>query len=348
MIRGLPVLALAVTLGLGVWMRWALAGHAALALPFDHLRHAHSHAGAFGVLFPLAWLGWRAAGAPAPGPRAQLVYALATMISVLGFLRAGYGPIAIAGSTAVAAVWLISAWRIRGRMSSLWDPLGGVPLGVVLALACVPPIAWFLRRDPDLAHGFVGAFLSGLLLLVVVPSALAGRGVSAGPWPLTLAAGALGALALGPWPSWPGRLGLAFTATALMGLARSDLPTHLRLTWVAAGVGLAALAAGVVPNNRPVGLGAIHFLVLGPILGTLAPRWLPRELPTTAWWIGHALAGGMGLALVAQGMGLDLGISTWTASAVFGTGTATWWGGVGVWALHLMLREQRTDAAGEG
>ncbi|MEM6732542.1 MAG: hypothetical protein AAF658_13370, partial [Myxococcota bacterium] len=164
------------TLALGVWMRWALTGSTRLPFEFAHLRHAHSHLGYFALLFPLAWGGWSAAGAPVPGRAALVLYAFATCVSFVGFTLAGYGPVSIAGSTVVAIVWLWSAWPLLPRIRHLRDPLGGVPLGIVLALACVPPIAAILRSDPSLAQALVSTFLAALLFLVVVPSAFAAFG----------------------------------------------------------------------------------------------------------------------------------------------------------------------------
>ncbi len=70
--RGLRLLATASVasgLFLGVGLRWGMAGELHLPLPFDHFRHAHSHTGYFGVLFPLAWLGWAACGIAPLGRR---------------------------------------------------------------------------------------------------------------------------------------------------------------------------------------------------------------------------------------------------------------------------------------
>jgi hypothetical protein len=318
---------LLLAMALGVWMRWALAGVVTLWGPFDQLRHAHSHLGYFGLLFPLAWLGWGAAGAPTPGLRALWGYGAAVLASFVGFLWSGYGPLAIAGSTVVAAFWIWSAAPLLRRLASPCDPLGVAPPGLLLSLACVPPIALFLRSDPALAQGFVSTFLSGLLFLVVLPSALAARGVTTGPWPLSLLAGSLGAAALGVWPTPLARAGLLVYAALLVApvvTARLSWPT--RAAWAPVVVGLGAMALGALPNVRPVALGATHFLILGPVLGTLAPVWLRRQPPLWAWWCGHALWGLMSAALVAQAF--VAAPWTWTAAALGGTGALLWWGAV--------------------
>lgn len=316
------------TIGLGVWLRWALAGAVALPAPFGHLRHAHSHLGYYGLLFPLAWLGWKAAGAAIPGRRSLSLYAASTAVAFVGFALAGYGPVAIAASTVIAAIWLYSVAPLVRRMARLHDPLGAVPLGLVASLACVPPIALNLRSDPALAAGFVSTFLSGLLFVVIIPSTLAARRISPGPWPLLLVSGGLGAAALGVAPSLPARAGLVVYAGLLLVPAFARwLAPHARYAWLPVTVGLLAMAVGLLPNTRPVALGAIHFLILGPILATLAPSWMRRPPSARMWWLGHGLWGAMSAALVAQAFVAERW--TWTAAAIGGTGTALWW----LWAV---------------
>ncbi len=312
------------TMALGVWLRWYLAGSLSIHLPFANLLHAHSHLGYFGILFPLAWIGWKGAGARAPGRIALVGYALGTTLACIGFVRSGYGPIAIAGSTAVAAFWLWSASALLKRMGRLHDALGGVPIGIVASLACVPPIAIYLRSEPLVAHGFVSTFLSGLLLVVIVPSTFGGRGLSPGPWPLFLLVGCLGALFLGVAPHPVTRICLFIYAALVLTPCRSNqLELHARILWAFVACGLGAMAIGVLPNIRPVALGAIHFLILGPVMATLAPLWLRRVPPTWAWWLGHASIGTMAGALVMQAFIADFW--TWRLAAAGGTATLLWW-----------------------
>ncbi len=318
------------TLLLGAWMRWSLTGGLPFWGDFAHLRHGHSHLGYFGVLFPLAWMGWRAADAPVPGGRTLALYGVATAVAFLGFLRAGYGVEAIAASTVVGGVWLVSAWRLRGRVLSPHDALAPVLPGVILAEACIPFIALYLDSDPSLASGWVATFLALLLLCVLVPSALAAQEVRVPAAPLFGLAGALGAVALGFWPSLPTRLGLGLYAVWLLWLARQDprFSLHLRTAWAAVGLGLGGVAVDVLPNVRPVAIGAIHFMILGPVLASLAPLVLRRApVSDRAWWIGHGFAALLSVPLVLQGLGS--GAWTLSASALGGTGVVGWWG----WAL---------------
>lgn len=324
--RGLIAIgvALAGTLLLGAWLRWGLTGRLPLVGDFANLRHAHSHLGYYGVLFPLAWAGWRQAGAETPGPRVLAVYAAATALAFVGFLRAGYGIEAIVGSTVAGIVWLATGWRLRGRVAAWSDPLAPVLPGIVGAMACVPFVAMTLRSDPATAQALVATFLGALLLAVMVPSAFAARGVAVPGAPLLTLAALLGACSLGIWPAWPARIGLAgYGLWLVTAFGRRSLPLHLRLVWGLVGVGLVGMAAGLLPNVRPVVIGAIHFLVLSPVLGSLAAARLPRPLAPGAWWFNHAFVALLAAPLAAQGFGA--GAWTMTLSAIGGTGVVLWW-----------------------
>lgn len=327
--RALVTAGLLTTLALGVWMRLSLAGLVRLPFDFHHLRHAHSHLGAYGVLFPLAFLAWQVRGAPVPGPRESLVYGLATALAFAGFLRAGYGPEAIVGSTVVGVSWLASAVRLRGLLKKLDEPLALVPPGIVAAMVCVPFIALTLRREPALAQQLVATFLGALLLVVVTPSALASLGVRAWPTPLLTACGLLGAAALGVWPSVVARVGLGVYALWLASVAKERaLAWPLRLAWLLVGVGLLAMAAGLVPNARPAVIGAIHFLVLGPVLLSLAPRAFPvvSRLAAPPLLVALALHSG---ALVLQAF--EAAPWTFSAAALGGLLAFAWWAVASLW-----------------
>ena len=348
-----PALGLALlgAMTLGAYLRWVLAGKLPLDWDFAHLRHAHSHLGYYGLLFPLAWLGWRRAGVALPGPRVLLIYGLANAVAFLGFGRAGYGPEAIVGSTVVAAIWLWTSWRLRERWRDLGDPLAGVLPGVIAAEACVPFIAYFLDRDEALAYGLVTMFLTLLLLAVIVPSALSALGLRVS-WLALLTTALLSAAALGPWHVLPTRLGLAAYALLLawtiltprgrVGSSSSDSirnltigpdsdscdstsTTHLRAVWTVLTLGMLGMATGWLPNTRPVVIGAIHFLVLSPVLGSLMPLWLRRDLPVWAWWVYHGFVVLLAAPLAAIGLGLGAGARMLNASALGGTLVLLWW-----------------------
>jgi hypothetical protein len=364
------------TLGLGLWLRWFLAGRVPIPTDFAFLRHAHSHLGYYGLLFPAAWWAWAYVGAATPGPRLTAVYGAATLLATVGFVRAGYGPEAIVGSTIVGVAWLVSAARVlrprseaepsggggrraapspsplQGlrprseaepsggggrRAAPSPGPLTGMLPAVVLAEACVPPIAIFLRRDPVLAHGLVTTFLTMLLLGVVVPSVLATRGLVLAPWPVTVGTTALVALHLGAWAS---PLGMAATllyaalvvGVALRGWRTGALGRLLALSWGATALGTVGLGLGLLPNLGPVAVGATHFLVLSPVALTVAERALPRPPGPVLGLLLHLAAVALTLPLLAQG----LGVWGWPplASAVGGLAVVGLWAGVGLRQLR--------------
>lgn len=324
--RWLVGLSLIGTLAIGIFLRWFLAGGVGLRWDFGYLRHAHSHLGYYGVLFPLAWLGWRVADARAPSRRMLLVYLIAVVVAVGGFLRAGYGVEAIVASTVVGGIWLISAWRLRTHCRALSDPLALVLPSVVAAQSCVAPIAYFLRRDPLLAQGLVSTFLSLLLLGVLVPSTLAALRRRIIAWPALFALAVLAACGLGVWPGLATRVGLIGYALAIGFSLLRPLPMLSRIelgVWSAMCVGLLALALGLLPNNRSVAIGAIHFVILSVIIGSLAPAWLPRRLAWWIWVLHHLAVGVLTIAVVLQG----LRPPPWAPrlAAVAGATIGLWW-----------------------
>jgi len=309
------VLSLLLTVFAGVTMRWALAGAFVMPLDFARVRHAHAHLAYYGLLVPVAWGAWHARGLSLPSPVTGGVYGVAVLLSIVGFLRAGYAPEAIVGSTVVGAVWLASGWRTRARLRDLQDPLGGMLPGLVLCLACVPFVARFTRAAPALGQAWVATFLAALLFLVVVPTALGLLEVRR-PWPALVGAGTLGSLALGVWPHPVGYLGLAVYGLLVLPVRWTEHPLHLRATWTALGLGVLAMAAGLLPNTRPVVIGAIHFTALSVALPSFASLTeVPRD--GWGWWVHHGAVGLLCAPIVWQAFGG--GAWTWTAAAVGGS-----------------------------
>ncbi len=308
-------LSLLLTVFAGATMRWVLAGALVMPLDFARVRHAHAHLAYYGLLIPVAWTAWQARGLSLPSPWTGGVYGVAVLLSVVGFLRAGYAPEAIMGSTVVGAVWLSSGWRTRGRLRDLQDPLGGMLPGMALALACVLFVARFTRAAPALGQAWVATFLAALLFLVVVPTALGLLKVRR-PWPALLGAGTLGSLALGVWPHPVAQLGLALYGLLVLPVRWAEHPLHLRAMWTALGLGVMGMAAGLLPNTRPVVIGAIHFTALSVALPSFASlAGLPRD--GWGWWIHHGAVGLLCAPIVWQAFGG--GAWTWTTAAVGGT-----------------------------
>lgn len=273
------------TLFIGVWLRWTMAGVASLgSFHFGHMKHAHSHLGYFGVIFPLLWATWSV------GRRFQLaktwlvIYLVGIVLSTIGLARAGYKPDAIIGSTLVLMVWLISAWRQKHHILKRDDWLSVAPLGIVLGSLCIPPIAIFTRRDPLLAAQLVKTFLSLLLFLVALPSFLDRLNLRAPPMVLWLICGSSGALFLGLLPHWWFGLGLAGMALWLQwGLAhQKHLPLDLRFLWLGWSFGGMALGLSLLSNTHNIAIAGLHFTILGPLLSSawwiLAPRTMTKYL----------------------------------------------------------------------
>ncbi len=309
------------TLLLGVTLRAFLAG---VPLPWGEyraLRHAHSHLGYYGVLFPLAW--WAAAriGAPVPGPRTTALYALAVLVGSGGFAVAGYGRVAIVGSTTVLAIWLSWAWQLRGHaLSRSW--LSSAPWSVLAAAVAIPAVAVLTSRAPELARELVQGFLTVLMFGVVAPLALALERAPPPPPGLWLLTTLGAALVLGPLPGLLPHLSLALLG-ALVATAgwRAAAPLEIRLLWVGLGVALLALGTRLLPEHHAVAIAGVHFAVLGPLLLALGrPLFgaLPRPARLTyiglllaftaavgvqAWWMTTPitrLAAALGLALAAM------------------------------------------------
>ncbi len=284
------------TVSLGATLRWALAGNP-LPVDFVDLRAAHSHLAYYGLLFPLMWAAWARLGEAVPGKRSLVLYGLAVVGSTVGFVREGYGLLAIAGSTWVLGQWLVSAWMMRRGQG--W--LRPVAPAIVLGAICIPPVAVLTGRDPTLAHQVVQGFLTILLLGAVLPSGLALRTLTAphaGAWLLgTVMCGAF----FGPL-HWP-MLGLGPVLLAgLLGMAvwRSTLAIVARMGWAAVVVALVALGIGVLPATRPVMVGGFHYVALGPVVFGLMAGLSPRALPPWAepvWLLG---AGTMAATVVVQ------------------------------------------------
>lgn len=309
---------------LGVTLRWFFAGVPLPAGEFVFLRHAHSHLGYYGVLFPLMWLAWARLERPSPGPIALTVYALAVIASTLGFLKEGYGGMSIAGSTAVLAVWVWSAWPLRRERGWLATTLPAVWISAVI----IPGVAVAASRGEDaLAGGLVKGFLTLLLLGAALPAALASRGCRPPPMGLWALGTGAAALSLGPLPHPVASLGLALLGGLLgWSVARSgELDGVLRALWLGLALGFAFRGLSLLPDHAQIAIAGLHYALLGPALLTLAaPPGSPRLPP----W-GVAL-----YALALGGLTLGVGLQAWPVALPLPRLAA--WSGTAL-ALFLML-----------
>lgn len=291
---GVVWMALLGTLGLGVWLRGSLAGATWSQVSFSSfafLKHAHSHLGFFGVVFPIVWACWRERDDFFLAPRWMWLYLLGVVLSTIGFIRAGYGLDAIIGSSLVLLVWLVSAWRQRRLLWERNDWLALAPLGILLGSLCIPPIALLTRRDPALAALWVKTFLSVLLFLVALPAVLDRLSLRPPPRILWLLAGVSASLFLGvgAWPILG--LGLVYMAVWILWalLELPGLPLELAAMWGLWSLGAMLLGMGFIKNSHLIGIAGLHFTLLGPFLYSAwwglwrhsPPLWLGR--PYLLW-----------------------------------------------------------------
>ncbi len=307
--------AIALVVATGTWLRLGLGGHVPLPGTFAFVRHAHSHVGVYAVLFPLLWIAWRAAGLPSPGLRTAVVYLAAAFASFLGFFTAGYGKVAIVGSTVVGVLWLVTAFGARGAVLRGPPLLRFGPIGIVVAAAIVPAIAVTTRRDPALAQAIVKSFLSVLMFSVLVPASLAKLGARASvPAALALFLGALGTAAfLGVAPGRAtGLAAAAYGALVAYEALRAGGSRATRLAFAVAALGTLALGLRGTTIPHATAMAGLHFLVLGPLLGALAPP------PGALRFVGLGAAAAMGASLAALDLGLpgDVGHGLAAAAGV--------------------------------
>lgn len=280
------VFGLLLTLALGIWLRWSLSG---LSLPsflaFRHLKHAHSHLGYYAVLFPLVWAMWYQRDGFFLSGWMWVLYGVGIVLSVVGFLRAGYCLESIVGSSLVGAIWLVSAWKQRRVVLGPRQWLAAVPIGIFLASLCVPPIAVMTRRQPILALQLVQTFLSLLLFLVALPSILERFRLVAPPNLYWLFCGVAGALFLGvvPHPALGlGLVGMALWIQYTM-IQQKGMPVALHLLWSLWTIGTAAVGLHLVPNEHRVAVAGLHLTLLGPFFLGAIHLFVVPSFP--AWWL---------------------------------------------------------------
>lgn len=268
------LLCLLCTCGLGVWLRWSLL-HSSLLGPFSfsNLKHAHSHLGYFGVLFPILFIAWHQRGSLQLGLWSRYSYLFAVLLCTIGFAQAGYRIDSIAGSTIVGGVWLIAAWRQRSFAFHRTEWMPVVPLGILLACFCIPPIAVFTRRDPAFAQQLVQTFLSSLLFLVAIPSLQERLRIPAPHAGIWLLLGVSSALFMGIYPhpilGWglvAAGLLLQWKSTQVRLSSRTWLDYSVIGMWWAWSWGAILLGLRILPNQHHIAVAGLHFTILGPLL----------------------------------------------------------------------------------
>lgn len=326
--RRWALVGLAGTATLGLLLRLSWAGVGGLPLT-DHpgwLRHAHSHLGYYAFIFPGLWWAWRGGWRPT-GPLLH-VYAVASFATAVAFALQGYALGSILGSTLVAVVWGVFAWRAGFTRWLRGDWEHAVAPAIVLALCFVPPVAVFTRKDPALAQALVRTFLSLLLVGAALPVCV-GRGGA--PGVLWLPAATLAALGGGMGWAWA-RLPGYGAAAVLLAVALVRVGPRDRLMagqWWAVVLGFGAYALGLVPSGHAVSIAGVHFIALGPVATSVALRGQGTPLA----WLYVALVAVMSSAIALMGAGPDLRVLQGVA-ALSGLGIA-------LFALFFALRPSR-------
>lgn len=263
------------TIGVGLLLRWEMAGASFPWIQNLDLRRAHSHLGFYGVLFPATWIYWNGRKKWVPHGLSLFAYMLLVVTSTLAFLWQGYGLISIAASTGILAIWLSFAWKNRpGRRILQADWSATASLAIVGAAVMIPFVAKTTHHDPALANQLAHAFLTLLLFGAFVPAMLEALGIKAPrAWTWLLATGFSAAYLteLSTHPVFG--LGLLFLAASLLrGLFAHGFTRHrgLMTLWALFAASLGSVGLGLFPYSHFEAIAGIHFLVLGPLLMTFA------------------------------------------------------------------------------
>lgn len=323
----LPLVSLMVTVAFGALLRWVLAGRGMPFGDFMHVRSAHSHLGFYGVLFPLVWQQWRRMGERVPGGWVMVAYSLATGAATVDFVVEGYALISIVGSSVVLVVWLACAWPLRKHWKTQ-DGLAPVFPSVVCAAVAIPVVAILTRQSNPLAMDWVHAFLTWLLLGVAGSTALKHMEVTTPlpVWPVFVTLGS--GLALGPLQGWPFRSVLVLEGLLFFQVFWSKkVSADLRCAWSLSALGLVLVGLGWLQWTPVTAVAGIHFMVLGPLLGTMA--WPALWRSARPYYLI--------LVAVFSGLVAMTGWQDWKAwpfmAAIVGTWVALVW-----WVVVMWLR----------
>lgn len=273
-----------ITLSFGLLLRWdlATATFTSLGLDFSHLRHAHSHVGFYGFL-TLAW--WIVARRDVRVSRGLLhVHAASVVLATALFAVMGYKAPTIILSTLIAGIWVLTAWRARRAPG--W--FGLVPLGIVLGMALIVPIAVTARRDLLLSRDLAHVFIAAMLFCAFIPVALGALRVPVVPrlpWVLTT-------LLSSTYLVFAERLHLPFSLGwfgALAGIALllalrpalATMPRLLAASWLGLAAGLVVMGLAPPLQTEENRIVALHYTVLLPLsltaLHVLAPGLAARR-----------------------------------------------------------------------
>lgn len=279
---------LVATVLLGLAMRWDMVTGwmTSWGLLFPNARHAHSHAGFYGVLTLGWWAVCQQSSMPVMGRTGVAVHVAASSLASLLFAVMGYRVPTIVLSTVVASCWVLAAVRILQQPKQPQRWMSCVPWGVFLGVMLVPPIAVTASKHPLLSRQLAHLFIATMLLSVFVPvcwdALRVPRRLPVGAYLVSAVLGALGLVMeehLGP-ASLAGPVLLGVTMFGVLWPSRG-MPPWLRLGWLLVPVMLLAFPWVAGAGGDALRLGGVHALVLGPVLLSLVHVLAPGRVP--AW-----------------------------------------------------------------
>lgn len=272
----------ALALLLGVAMRWDILDGALAQHGFElaNLRHAHSHAGYYGVL-TLAWWIIELSAGLLLSRRFIAIYAGCALSATIAFAFVGYRPPTIALSTIVAGAWLfvgVRHWRSRGLPA--W--LDAAPFGLFVSVLLVPVIAVMAKRDFAFSRELAHVFITAVLLNVFVPAAwqaqrLARRVPLVAYVPLALAASVRIVFTTRATPL-TAAAAIAFAALVAWVVMTEPLSLRAKLAWSLLPIAVAAGSLMPAVQTYAWRIGGLHLLILGPVLGAFFGARVPRVL----------------------------------------------------------------------
>lgn len=304
----------AITVALGLILRWQFAGYVVPGLGDVELRRVHSHIGFYGLLFPLAWIHMKYLGAWVPGRRCLALYILMCLISLIAFPLQGYGPISIFSSTVVLGIWLLFALKNLRTRETWMKPIAP---SIFISAFMIVGVAVLSKNQPELSLRMARGFLSLLLFGVFIPVALRTMSCRSSQPYLWLAASVMTSFYLtGVVESQVLAAGPLYIGVDLACSVWGNPRRHLSLLWLAFGLSLVLTVVSVLPHNHSFGIAGVHFLILGPLLMTYANELLDLERQLILTGIYKLGLGGMLLGIVLhQPLLTALGGSVLTVSA---------------------------------
>jgi len=278
----LAMLFLAATATLGLLMRLDIVTGvlSSSGIMFTNLRHAHSHAGFYGVLTLGWWITAAQARAPLVPWRAFHLHAATSAAASALFALMGYGVVTISLSTVVAGFWMFAAYRTYRTREAEPQWRDAAPLGILVGVTLVPAVALTARTNPAFSRELAHVFIAIILFCVFIPAAWQAlgmkRAVPVAVYVVTMAAFSVASV----FSTGPEGLLVSLLASAVMTAAVRHAPKPLLLLWYALAASLALTA--LFPMTAALRLASIHFVILGPVLCSFAIALLPTRISRAA------------------------------------------------------------------